>query len=161
MIVRCLAIRSVAFIYGNDTGVECADGANPLIGGSGENRNNIYGNASYGVNNFSEDVTITATHNCWGSLSGPYHSSNESGKGNPVSDNVDYDSYVPMSGFDGDLNNNDTVDLADAITALQVMTGFSPAVFHPEYVVMGIDINGDNRAGLAEAIYIIRNVSGL
>ncbi len=158
---KSIIVTNCTISNNGKSGIECDGGADPLIGGSAENRNNIYGNTAFGVNNLSADITVTATYNCWGSLTGPYHSSNEAGKGNPVSDNVDYGNYVPMSGFDGDLDNNDRVDLADAVTAFQVMTGMSPGVFHPEYAVMGIDINGDNRAGLAEAIYILRNVSGL
>jgi parallel beta-helix repeat protein len=144
-------------IFGNDVGIDCWGVANPLIGGSNANRNNIYNNTTYGVYNDSIDIVIDSTYNCWGSLSGP----KPVGNGNAVtSENVNFAEFHPRSGFDGDLNDDDSVNLADAITAFQVMTGISPADFHPEYTVMTIDINGDNRAGLAEAAYILRTVSG-
>ena len=67
---------------------------------------------------------------------------------------------IPLSGGGvtlkpGDLNLDGEVNLADAITALQVV-----ASLHPESSPRG-DVNGDNRVGLADAIYILQMVSNL
>jgi hypothetical protein len=55
----------------------------------------------------------------------------------------------------GDVSGNGEVNLEDAILALQVVSGFTPAV------TLTGDVNADNRIGLQEAIYILQTVSGL
>ena len=57
----------------------------------------------------------------------------------------------------GDVNDDSSVDLADAILALQVMAGIEPsATAHKE-----ADVNGDNKIGIEEVIYILQKVSEL
>jgi len=59
--------------------------------------NNIYNNTNHGVYNRESEsqYRANATHNWWGSASGPYHpSANPSGKGDNVSDNVLYDPWL-------------------------------------------------------------------
>jgi Dockerin type I domain len=57
----------------------------------------------------------------------------------------------------GDVNDDSSVDLADAILALQVMAEIEPsATAHKE-----ADVNGDNKIGIEEVIYILQKVSGL
>ncbi|NLB74718.1 MAG: hypothetical protein GX795_11965, partial [Firmicutes bacterium] len=53
-------------------------------------RNWISGNSSYGISNDANGATIDAVLNYWGDKSGPYHSTNQDGQGNPVSDNVNF-----------------------------------------------------------------------
>ena len=48
------------------------------------------------------------------------------------------------------------VDLKDAILALQVVLHL-----HPDKVDITNDINGDEKIGFAEAIYILQHVAGL
>ena len=55
----------------------------------------------------------------------------------------------------GDLNANGTVTLADAILALQVISGKSPALHK------AADVNGDGKIGLPEIIYILQKAAGL
>ncbi|MCG2741565.1 MAG: hypothetical protein L6300_15225, partial [Syntrophaceae bacterium] len=55
----------------------------------------------------------------------------------------------------GDVSGNGEVTLADAILALQIVSGFTPTVTLPG------DVNAGNRIGLPEAIYILQEVSGL
>jgi hypothetical protein len=55
----------------------------------------------------------------------------------------------------GDISGNGEVTLEDAIIALRVLAGFTPAVTLPG------EVNADNRIGLPEAIYILQEVSGL
>ena len=51
----------------------------------------------------------------------------------------------------GDVNGDGEVNLSDAITALQIITGQSPAE-----VKNGADVNGDGVIGLGEAIMVLR-----
>lgn len=59
--------------------------------------------------------------------------------------------------YKGDIDGDGDVDLTDAILALQVMAGIE--VSSPVYTEA--NVNGDNKIGLAEVIYIIQKVSGL
>ena len=55
----------------------------------------------------------------------------------------------------GDTNGDNLVDLADAILALQVLTGSKPAALSPR-----ADINQDSKIGLEEAINTLQVISG-
>ncbi|MBA4396536.1 MAG: hypothetical protein C0394_04015 [Syntrophus sp. (in: bacteria)] len=61
----------------------------------------------------------------------------------------------------GDLNNDTLVNLADAILALQVMAGRQPGVRGDYTTVSGVDVNGDAKIGLQEAIYILQTAASL
>lgn len=57
----------------------------------------------------------------------------------------------------GDVDNNETVELSDAILSLQVSAGIgSISTIHH-----GADVNGDNRIGIEESIYILQKVAGI
>ena len=56
----------------------------------------------------------------------------------------------------GNVNGDGSLDLADAILALQFM-----AKMHQSYVHGNADANGDGVIGMQEAIYILQSVSGL
>jgi|GEM_PF-2359016 len=71
----------------NEYGVYVVDGTVNLDGA-----NVIHDNNSYGVYN-ADIVTINAENNSWGDPSGPYHATNLTGTGNPVSNNVDFDPW--------------------------------------------------------------------
>ncbi len=58
----------------------------------------------------------------------------------------------------GDVNGDRTVTLADAILALQIAAGVTPA---GQAVTNTADINNDGRIGMAEAIYILQKMAGL
>ena len=79
-------------ITGNGYGVYSQSSSNPVISGSSDNKNTISDNKQYGVYADST-VTIDAEYNYWGDLSGPTHSGNLGGKGDWVSDDVDYDPF--------------------------------------------------------------------
>jgi len=55
--------------------------------------NTIVGN-TVGVQNDDTTVTINAENNWWGDASGPTHTSNPSGTGDEVTDNVDFDPWL-------------------------------------------------------------------
>ena len=61
----------------------------------------------------------------------------------------------------GDLNNDTLVNLADAILALQVTAGRQPGVRGDYTTVSGVDVNGDAKIGLQEAIYILQTAASL
>ncbi|MDM8550653.1 Ig-like domain-containing protein [Desulfobacterales bacterium HSG2] len=53
----------------------------------------------------------------------------------------------------GDLDGNNLIDLRDAILALKTLTGIDANV------ILKADVNGDNRIGMADLIYILEVVS--
>jgi len=55
--------------------------------------NNIQDNSSYGAYNNNSSNIINLENNWWGAASGPTHSSNPSGTGDPVSDYLDFDPW--------------------------------------------------------------------
>jgi len=81
-----------------NTITNCDTGVYNGIGGfSVINDNNISGNSSWGVYNEDCNITIDAENNWWGHESGPYHSeTNPDGKGDRVSDCVDFDPWLPV-----------------------------------------------------------------
>jgi len=52
------------------------------------------------------------------------------------------------------------VGIEDAILALQLLAGMNPAICYP-YSAADIDLDGDDRIGMAEATYILHRISGL
>ncbi|WP_207679743.1 C13 family peptidase [Desulfonema magnum] len=59
-----------------------------------------------------------------------------------------------------DINGNGETDLGDAIMALKVITGISNSVPPLSEDSMAlIDVNGDKKIGMEEAIYILRNLA--
>ncbi len=55
-----------------------------------------------------------------------------------------------------DGSQDGAVNLSDAVTALRVCAGMSPAG-----VAIAAEVNGDQAIGLAEAIYALQTVAGL
>ena len=63
---------------------------------------------------------------------------------------VKYVENVTNSVALGDVNNDISVDLADAVLLLKVLFGMDTGA---ELVEAGADVNGDGRIGLEDAIY--------
>jgi hypothetical protein len=104
-------VRNATFAL-NRRGVVTRSGAQPII-----QNNLIFGNQEFGVQNEDNTVTVDARYNWWGSASGPYHpTTNASGKGNRVSD---YINYIPWNTF------------TPAMTGL-IRPGIGGAVFSPD-----------------------------
>lgn len=59
----------------------------------------------------------------------------------------------------GDIDGDDDVDLADAVTAMKVMVGIHPSGVRPYYPVSGADIDGDGRVGSQELIFILQHIA--
>ena len=53
----------------------------------------------------------------------------------------------------GDVNGDEAVDMADAVLALQVLSGRQPAD-----VKTAANVDGDGKIGLAEVVYILQKV---
>jgi hypothetical protein len=71
-----------------------------------------------------------------------------------VIDNFDFESRSPIY---GDVDNNGTVDLADAVLSLGVSIDSAEAL----PVFSGADVNADGRIGEEEAVFVLEMVSGL
>ncbi len=74
-----------------------------------------------------------------------------------VSDTEVKAAYIRADDTRADLNNDNKVDLSDAILALQ----FLSSVTEVSDITKDKDVNGDNRFGLEEAIHILQNISRL
>lgn len=90
-------------IRGNQFGVYTANSANPIL-----HNNQISGNSQYGFLKAGGGPVINAEENWWGSGSGPLDTSddraagglfNPAGAGDRVSDGVDYDPWLQLSGL--------------------------------------------------------------
>lgn len=55
----------------------------------------------------------------------------------------------------GDMNNDGSVNLKDAIVVLQILSGMSPSQS------IYLDLDGDRRVGVGEAIYVLQFTAGL
>jgi len=78
----------------NDYGIYIAAGGTATVGGSGDQLCCFKGNRDYAVQNLNA-FTITAENNYWGDPSGPNHASHNLGRGDAVSDNVN---FTPFAG---------------------------------------------------------------
>ena len=60
----------------------------------------------------------------------------------------------------GDIDKNYKIDLGDAILGLQVLTGITSNqnIIRPDYISSQIDINGNDRIGIEEVVYILKKV---
>ena len=63
---------------------------------------------------------------------------------------------IPSFTFIGDIDGSGIVDLRDAILSLQIVSSLPPA----ESLYNEADVNGDNRIGLEETVYILQDISG-
>ncbi len=61
----------------------------------------------------------------------------------------------------GDLNGDDLVNLADVVKGHQVVAGLNPVVIRDDYAASGTDVNGNQKIGLEEAIYILQENAGI
>lgn len=62
-----------------------------------------------------------------------------------------------LQGTPGDVNQDGSIGLADAVLALQVVVGMIPT----DIVDKGADVNADGKIGIAEAIYAVQSAVGI
>jgi YD repeat-containing protein len=58
----------------------------------------------------------------------------------------------------GKINEDELVNLADAILGLQVLSGLKTAGVRSDYAASGTDVGGNQKIGLEEVIYILQKV---
>jgi hypothetical protein len=106
-------VKGNRFHY-NDYGVYIAAGGTATIGGTGDDYNCFVGNRTFAVENLNAS-TVTAENNYWGARSGPNHTSNSSGKGDRVSDNLDFKPFPWLCAniCECDLNYDGRCDMQD------------------------------------------------
>jgi len=75
-------------------------------------------------------------------------------------ENIAYILGIDLAGISGmgDVDGNGQLDLADAVTAMQILCGAIPAI---PGSYMNVDVNNDGLIGLAEAVYILQYLAGL
>jgi YD repeat-containing protein len=66
-------------------------------------------------------------------------------------------SKITTTVLKGDINNDGSVTLADAVLVLQVISGVPPATS----VKNAADVNSDGKIGLAEVIFILQKIAGM
>ena len=64
--------------------------------------------------------------------------------------------FISAVALKGDLNDDGTVNLADAILAMQVMSDIHPSDIRTDYATSGADLNGNHQIGLDEVIFIMQ-----
>lgn len=68
---------------------------------------------------------------------------------------------IAFKKFWGDINDDKSVDLADAVLALQVCADTNPSGIVSPDASSDSDVNHDGKIGLEELIYILQEISGL
>jgi hypothetical protein len=76
--------------------------------------------------------------------------------GNPMASPYQW-SFITGEDPKGDINGDDSVDLADALLALQILAGLESST----PVQKKADVNGDGKIGSEEVLYIFQQVAGL
>jgi len=64
--------------------------------------------------------------------------------------------FISAVALQGDLNDDAVVDIADAVLAMQVMTGMNPTAIRADYKTSAADLSGDRKISMEEAIYIMQ-----
>ncbi len=87
-------------------------------------------------------LLATAEGSCGGTLSENIYTTN------PINSDC---TVIANANLLGDINMDESVNLTDAILALQIVVGLTPTV----PVAIAADVNGDQKIGLAEVIYAL------
>jgi hypothetical protein len=59
----------------------------------------------------------------------------------------------------GDVTISGEVDIADAVLAIQLLSGMKPETGEDD--LTGADVNGDGKIGTADVIYILQKAAGM
>lgn len=79
----------------------------------------------------------------------------------PLDPQLDIGAYEYASeAVAADLNGDQASDLGDSVIALKALSDLSTPELRLDYMASGADVNGDQRAGQAEAIQSIRSAAG-
>ncbi len=122
----------------------------------------IMGNSALGIENIHPQTTITATHNYWGTITGPHHATaNPGGTGNGVSDYVEFMpwcnedfSYCEYPVMCGNANGDGSLNVSDAVYIVAYVFQGGPA---PDPLCIG-NANGDDSINISDAVYMVNYV---
>ena len=142
--------------FNNDYyGVNATAASNPVI-----NFCDFYNIANYAVNNVNQSFVINAENCWWGSNTGPTHTGNPGGTGEPVTNSVDYLPFGTSGVINplmGDVSLNGIIQAYDASLVLQhVLVPFLNA---KQQVVA--DVSGAAGITALDASLILQYVVGL
>ncbi|HEC76438.1 MAG TPA: PKD domain-containing protein, partial [Thermoplasmatales archaeon] len=138
-------------IYDNLYGIAQWAWSRTYVGSNNINYNNIYNNSAWGVHNF-DATTMDAEYNYWGHPSGPYHSSNPTGQGDNVSDNVDFIPWLDDAYPDDDYDYNETSGVEDAYYE-DVPAGTETTVDGTADTDTTVTVNSTNPIGVTILLY--------
>jgi parallel beta-helix repeat protein len=140
----------------NSNGLRATGASNPTI-----NYCDIFGSKYYGVQNVDLAHDIDATHNFWGSNSGPTHASNPGGTGDAITDRVLYDPFE-TNGFThplmGDVSRNGFIQAYDASLILQDVAGI---ISFDELQEQVGDVSGEAGITSYDAALVLQFVAGI
>lgn len=76
------------------------------------------------------------------------------------------DAFIDIGAYEfaplyGDINGDAVVDLKDAVISLKISAGINTPNLRPDYTSSRVDVNGDNRVGLQEVIYVLKTVCNI
>ncbi|MCB2219847.1 MAG: right-handed parallel beta-helix repeat-containing protein [Bacteroidetes bacterium] len=141
-----------------DYGVYAQAASNPTI-----NFCDFYNIQNMGVYNVNQSFLIDAENNWWGSNTGPTHSGNPGGTGEPVSDGVDYDPYGTSGAINpllGDVSLNSVVQAYDAtLVLLYALDNGVTYPLTPTQQNVG-DVTGNGIVSALDAAHILQFVVG-
>ena len=141
-----------------DYGVYAQAASNPVI-----NYCDFYNLANMAVYNVNQSFTINAENNWWGSNTGPTHSGNPGGTGEPVSDEVDYIPYGTSGAINpllGDVSLNSIIQAYDATLILLWIV--DPVTYPLTATQQNVaDVTGNGSVMALDASDILRFVVGL
>lgn len=136
-------------------GVYASAASNPLI-----NNCDFYNITSYAVNNVNQSFVINAENCWWGSNTGPTHSGNPGGTGEPVTNSVDYLPFGTSGTINplmGDVSLNGIIQAYDGSLVLQ--HAVVPFLNAKQLVVA--DVSGAAGVTALDASFILQYVVGI
>jgi parallel beta-helix repeat protein len=146
--------------YNNYSAIVANGSSNPVVNYCDIAQNNP---AGWGLNNAGAAFTIDATHNWWGSNTGPTISTNPGGTGQKVSTFVNYSPFLNTGAINpltGDVSLNGAIQAFDASLILKWKV--DSTINHLTAVqLQAADVSGDGTVSSLDASYILQYVVGL
>jgi hypothetical protein len=143
--------------FNNDyCGVLATGASNPTV-----NFCDFYNISDYAVNNVNQSFVINAENCWWGSNTGPTHSGNPGGTGEPVTNSVDYLPFGTSGTINplmGDVSLNGTIQAYDASLVLQHVATIITLNAKQQVVA---DVSGATGITAFDASLILQYVVGL
>jgi len=143
--------------FNNDyQGVQASGASNPLI-----NYCDFFNITDLAVNNVNKSFTINAENCWWGSNTGPTHSGNPGGTGEPVTNSVDYLPFGTTGAINplmGDVSLNGIIQAYDASLVLQHTVSLITLNAQQQIVA---DVSGAAGVTAMDASLILQYVVGI